>query len=157
MNLTLSQCSVWRYMPLKLSWRRPTDSWLSRCIQTRINTHELERHSKYWGLPGISSVTQRHDESMSWNAWQRRSSQSPWMSFLQNFRMTLRKPWTPWCVPSVKANTSGSRWIVNLQRPVSVLNATVAIVLRRGTCGRSPACWACVSHILLVWMAKSMT
>lgn len=45
---------------------------------------------------------------------------------------------------------------MNLLRPGSVLNAAVAIVLRRGTCGLSPACWAYASHTLPSWMARSM-
>lgn len=44
---------------------------------------------------------------------------------------------------------------MNLPKPGSVLNATVAIVLRRGTCGRSQACWAYVSHTLPAWMERS--
>lgn len=43
------------------------------------------------------------------NVWQQLSSQSPWTSFSLNCRMTWRKPWTPWCVPSVKENTSTPR------------------------------------------------
>lgn len=41
-------------------------------------------------------------------------------------------------------------------RPVSVPNATVAIVPRRETFGLSPACWAYASPTLHVWTAKSM-
>lgn len=54
------------------------------------------------------------------------------------------------------ACSGGLRWIVNLQKPGSVQSATVAIALKRGTCGPNPACWAYVSHTLPVWMAKSM-
>lgn len=49
-----------------------------------------------------------------------------------------------------------SRWIVNPLRPGSVLNATVTIAPRKGTCGLNRACWAYASHTLPVWMARCM-
>lgn len=45
---------------------------------------------------------------------------------------------------------------MNPLRPGSVLNATVAIAPRKGTCGLNRACWAYASHTLPVWMARCM-